>query len=67
MSYYTDNPVLDAYRYDADQEAMLEKLPKCSYCDKPIQEDYCYEINDELVCRECLDEHFRKWVEDYAE
>lgn len=52
--------------YDSMKEEELEKLPKCSECGEPIQSDECYEINDELICPECLRENHRKWVEDYC-
>lgn len=63
--YFTDNPVKDHDRYQEEQDKQLQKLPKCSMCDEHIQTDYLYEINDEVVCEECLNEHFRKNVEDY--
>lgn len=64
---YTDDPVADFDRYDAEQQAKLEKLPVCSYCDTHIQDDYLYEINDEVICEECLNQNFRKNVEDFIE
>lgn len=46
------------------ERARLEsQVPECSYCGKPVAEDYYYEINDEVICAECLDEHFRREVE----
>ncbi len=65
--YYTDDPAADYLRYDAEQQAELDKLPKCAYCDEPIMTDECYEINDELICEECLIQEHRKWTEDYVE
>jgi formylmethanofuran dehydrogenase subunit E len=67
MFIYTDDPAADYDRYDAEQQAKLDKLPKCDYCDNPIQDDYCYEINGDVLCEECLNNHFRKWVEDYVD
>ena len=54
-------------RYDAEQTTALEKRPVCSYCDNHIQDDFLYEINDELICEECLNDNFRKNVEDFIE
>ena len=65
--FYTDDPVADFERYDAEQEAMLDKLPRCSECDEPIQGETCYEINGELICEECLENNHKKWVEDFIE
>ena len=67
IEVYTDDPIADFHRHDAEQQEWLEKLPVCSYCDEPIQDDYLYEINDELICEECLNDNFRKNVEDYIQ
>ena len=65
--FYTDDPVKDYDRYDEEQTTQLQKLPVCSYCDEPIQDDYLYEFNDELICESCINEIFRKPVDDYVE
>lgn len=62
--YYTDNPVADFENYDAEQTIQLNRLPKCCCCSEPIQDEYCYEINGEYMCIHCLNEYFRKDVED---
>lgn len=59
---YTDDPIADFLHHDAEQQARLNKLPRCSYCDEAITSDYYYEINDEIVCEECLEAHFKKAV-----
>ena len=65
---FTDEPVADAERYYAEQQAKLERLPVCDYCKEHIQDDYYYEIGNECLCEDCLNEHFRKDVEDdYSE
>lgn len=64
--YRTDNPIADFERWDADQQERLEKLPVCTVCGKRIQDDYCYEINDEIFCTDCLDDEFRRETEDYV-
>lgn len=63
--FFTDDPVKDYDRYAEEQDKQLQKLPKCSICDEHIQDDYFYEINDEVVCEECIKDNFRKNVEDY--
>lgn len=62
---WTDNPVADADRYDAEQQAELDRLPKCSYCNEPIQEEKLFDIEGELYCEEHAFELFRKDTEDY--
>lgn len=63
---WTDDPIADFERYDAEQQAQLDKLPVCTYCDEPVQDDFYYEINGEVICETCLDRFFRKSVEDYV-
>lgn len=50
-------------RHDAEQEAALELLPVCCECGERIQAETCFEINDEIVCEECM-EHYRKFTTD---
>ena len=63
---YTDNPIADFNRYDAEQYREEQKLPRCSCCEKPIYEEYCYLINNDVVCEKCLKDQFRKRTEDYV-
>ena len=65
--YYSDDPSRDFDRWNADQEAELSKLPVCSECGQPIQSEDCFEINDELICEQCLHDNHKKRVEDYVE
>ena len=60
----TDDPLLDFAVHDRQQEEALNKRPVCCYCGEPIQDDFCYEINGDLICADCLDMHFRKAVDD---
>lgn len=60
---WTDDPLNDFHRHDAEQQNELDKLPKCDICDRPIQDDHYYQINGDNVCPECLDNHFRKDVD----
>lgn len=63
--FFTDDPVSDYNRYQEERDKQLQKLPKCSMCDEPIQAEHLYEINDELICEKCIKDNFRKNVEDY--
>lgn len=65
--FRTDDPIADFERYDAMKEERLERLPKCIYCDHPIQTEKLYVINDEFVCPDCLVEHHEKEVDYYVE
>lgn len=56
----------DAFvQHQAEQDAWLEKRPVCSWCDKPIQDDYLYKVDEELYCESCMNELFRHSTEDY--
>ena len=57
----TNDPLADFARYDAEQAAKLDKLPKCDYCGEPIQDEKYYEIEGKNICLECL-EDFKKWT-----
>lgn len=65
--FYSDDPLFDFYRHDAEQEAWLAKRPKCADCCEHVQDDHFYLINDEVICPDCLESHFRKDVEDFYE
>lgn len=58
----------DFDRREAEHERYLAKLPKCSCCGEPIQEDYYYEFEDgKKICPECLNENYRRWTDDYED
>ena len=50
-------------QHQAEQDRAEERLPECCECGNPIQDDFCYEYNDEPICDECMYEHHRKNVE----
>lgn len=62
---WTDDPLAAYERYVAEQEAALQILPVFSICDKHIQDDYCYNINDEIICEKCMVEQFRHDTTDF--
>lgn len=57
------NDLLDAYQ--AEQDAQLKRRPKCSFCGEPIQDDYLFDIDEELYCEECMKALFRRDAENY--
>lgn len=63
--FYTDNPIYDYERYSSWQEEELEKLPICCECNECIQTSYYYEINDEPVCFDCIEDNHKKSTEDF--
>ena len=52
--------------HDDEQEKQLKELPVCDYCGEPVQDEYYYQINDEVICTRCLNEYCRKVTEDYV-
>ena len=54
-------------QHDAEQQAKLDKLPECSNCNQPIQERYCYEIDNELLCEDCMKDSYRVTTEDFID
>lgn len=64
--YIPDN--YDLFKqHDAEQQKQLDRLPRCSECEHPIQDEFCFEVNGELVCDECMNNNHKKWVEDFIE
>lgn len=63
--FYSDDPIRDFERHDSGQARELKRLPICAECGEPIQDEHCFEINDELICEECLNQNHRKYVDDY--
>ena len=60
--YVPDN--IDLFnQYDAERQRDIDRLPVCEYCEQPIQDEYCYDIEGTIICEECLKENFRKSVE----
>lgn len=49
--------------HDSQQEKALARLPECEYCGEPIQDEYCFEINGEIICERCLIDNCRKSVD----
>ena len=52
--------------HEREQEKLLEKLPQCEECGEHIQDDYYFEINDTVICWECLKANYRKRTEDFC-
>ena len=66
MVILTDNPVMDAEMYFAEQERELQQLPKCVCCGNPIQDETAVCINDELICHGCIESYYTVHVDDYT-
>ena len=54
-------------RHEAEQERQLDRLPRCVYCDEPIQDEKGYHLDDEWWHEECFNDQFLKSIEDYID
>jgi recombinational DNA repair protein (RecF pathway) len=54
---FTDDPVKDALRRDREEQAWLDRLPRCAHCHQPIQDENYFEIEEVNVCSDCLYEY----------
>ena len=58
---------LDFYRdYEEQQAKELEKFPVCSVCGEYITDEFYFDIEDEIMCEDCLKDNFRKSTDDYV-
>lgn len=62
---WTDDPVADFDRYDAEQQQQLDSLPVCECCGEPIQQETAVYYNDHWICRECETEFWLDIREDF--
>lgn len=49
------------------EEEYLEKLPKCTCCGEPIQDDFLYYINGETLCEDCMNNNYRDVTENFMD
>lgn len=57
---WSDDPLRDFARHDAESEEEAANLPKCDCCLEPIFDDFYWEIDGEKYCENCLNENFRR-------
>ena len=64
--YRTDDPYRDFDAWEEEQAEEMKRLPVCSEWGGRIFDDFCYLINDEVICPICLEAGYRKEVDDYV-
>ena len=52
-------------QHQAEQDRAEENLPECSECGNPIQDDFCFEYNDEPICDDCMLSNHCKSIENF--
>lgn len=63
---WTDDPIADFHRHDAEQEAKLEKQPYCCECGEPIQEEKAVQLpNGDWYCKQCEPKAWERIREEY--
>lgn len=67
MREYVPDSIDIFNQYDAERQKEIDRLPVCEFCDRPIMDEYCYNIDGTIICEECLKEHFRVDVESLIE
>lgn len=50
-------------RHQAEQDRAEARFPTCSECGHKIYEVMCYEINDEPICDDCMENNHRRFTE----
>lgn len=51
--------------HEAALDRQLERLPVCRYCGEPIQDEHYFYIDGVICCEDCMNEKYRRHVEDY--
>lgn len=64
---YTDDPAKDFDRWDMEQARREARLPVCDCCGEIINDDFYWEIDDEILCADCMNERYRHYTDDYAQ
>lgn len=62
--FYTDNPLADFDRHDAQQAEWVNGLPVCSECGEPIQTEKCFEFKGVYICPKCMEDNHEVWTVD---
>lgn len=65
--FYSDDPVSDFLRHDAEQTERLERYPKCDHCGEYIQDEQLFNICGKLYHIECAEDLFKEWTENHID
>ena len=59
MFFYSDDPLRDFDRWDAEQQERLKELPICEDCGEPITSESAFYIDASWICEDCIEEYRR--------
>ena len=63
---YTDEPDRDYDAFCWNQDYLHGMLPMCCECNERIEDEFCYEINGEVLCETCM-EQYKRFTADLME
>lgn len=66
MTFWSNDPVTDAERYDDEMRRRLERHPRCHWCNEFIQDETYYDIDGEIFCECCCHDLFLVRTEDFV-
>ncbi len=65
--YLSDDPALDFARLDMELARAEDRLPQCECCGEAINDDDYYEIDNEILCEDCMKKRYKKRTEDFVQ
>ena len=54
------DPFDDFDRHEDAIDRWEKRRPRCAYCNRHIVEDTAYEIRDDIVCGDCLEDYLNE-------
>lgn len=61
--YWTDDPIRDFDRWEAERERRLESRPVCDCCGERIQTEKIFSYGNIILCEDCVDDNMN-YMED---
>lgn len=63
---FTGDPLTDFENWDAEQERLLARYPKCDMCGERVT-DKLYTIKGKIYCPDCLEWFFAEDADEWVE
>lgn len=54
-------------RHQSELDDEMDRLPVCDICEEPIQDERCYQIGCDVLCKECLEDNYGMYVDELME
>lgn len=62
--FYSDDPVRDFDRYDAEQARNARKRPVCECCGDHITDEFAYNFDGDWICQDCIKDFLEEVTDD---